>query len=56
MVFADEGDFYAQLGRLVQATKVPVILTATNPSYVCSHFLPLLRKSGVEFEMLKYSF
>ena len=40
----------------MQATKVPVILTASNSTFVCAHLLPLLRKSGVEFEMLKYGF
>ena len=37
-------------------TKVPVILTASNSTYICAHLLPLLRKTGVEFEMLKYAF
>ena len=55
-MFADEHEFYPQLSRLLQATKVPVILTGSNSSYICNHLLPLLRKSGVEFEMLKYNF
>jgi len=55
-VFSDEADFYSQLVKLIQVTKVPIILTASNSTYVCTHLLPLLRKNGVEFEMLKYSF
>ena len=56
LVFNDEGEFYGQLSKLITVTKVPVILTASNSSYVCSNLLPLLRKTGVEFEMLKYTF
>lgn len=56
IVFNDEPDFYTQLSKLIQVTKVPVILTASNSTYVCANLLPLLRKTGVEFEMLKYSF
>lgn len=56
LVFNDEADFYSQLGKLIQVTKVPVILTASNSTYICAHLLPLLRKTGVEFEMLKYAF
>ena len=56
LVFNDEADFYSQLGKLIQVTKVPVILTASNSTYICTHLLPLLRKTSVEFEMLKYAF
>ena len=35
---------------------MPIILTASNSTYICSNLLPLLRKSGVEFEMVKYAF
>ena len=55
-MFNDEGDFYRELGKLIQVTKVPVILTASNSTYVSAHLLPLLRKTGVEFELLKYAF
>ena len=44
-VFADEPDFYAQLTKLLQVTKVPIILTASNQSYLSTHLLPLLRKT-----------
>lgn len=56
MVFNDEGDFYRELSKLIQVTKVPIILTASNSTYICANLLPLLRKTGVEFEMLKYAF
>ena len=55
-VFADEPDFYHQLYKLLTITKVPVILTASSPSYIEAHFVPLLQKKedAVEFEIIEY--
>ena len=56
-VFADEPDFYYQLCKLLTITKVPVILTASNASYIQTHFVPLLQKNqdSIDFEILSYS-
>ena len=56
IVFFDEGDFYMQLSKLMAVTKVPIILTASNSTYVCENLLPLLQKQSIEFEMIKYAF
>lgn len=59
IVFNDEGEFYGQLSKLLLLTKIPVIMTATNASFISSNLLPLLKKSyqqsQLEFEMIKYS-
>lgn len=54
-MFNDEGEFYGQLTKLMQVTKVPVVLTASNSTFVSAHLLPLLRKTGVQFELIKYA-
>ena len=45
MVFKDESEFYFQLVKLLQMTKVPVILSASNPSFVTQHLYPMLSRA-----------
>ena len=40
IVFSDEGEFFGQLTKLMQVTKIPVMLTASNSTFVSTHLLP----------------
>ena len=55
VIFEDESDFYSQLSRLISITKVPIILTASNYSFITKNLLPVLHRSQLNYETLQYN-
>ena len=49
VVFADEQDFYSQLVKLIQVTRVPVIVSAASHTYVAQHLFPVLHRNHISF-------
>eukprot|EP00347_Sterkiella_histriomuscorum_P016919 403351346 len=56
IVFQDESEFYPQLIKLMQITKVPIILTASNMEKVNESFLQHLEHNLIPFNLVKYKY
>jgi hypothetical protein len=54
IVFKDEADFYPQLLKLLQMTKVPIVLSATSQLYLAHHLVPILDRAGIPYESVQF--
>jgi hypothetical protein len=54
IVFKDEADFYPQLLKLLQMTKVPIVLSATSQVYLAHHLVPILERAGIPYESVQF--
>jgi len=54
-VFYDEEEFYYQLMKVLEVTKVPVILTLNNKSDMKKEIISLLKERHIDFEEVFYS-
>ena len=54
IVFKDEADFYPQLLKLLQMTKVPIVLSATSQVYLAHHLVPILEREGIPYESVQF--
>lgn len=54
-MFHDEAEFHSQLVKLIEVTKVPVILTLSDPE-VRRKIAGCLEELGVTFEVAKYRY
>ena len=56
IVFYDESDFYSQLNKLLNLTKVPVILTAKDIQLIKDNLINGLKDNDITFDIVKYKY
>ncbi|CDW79280.1 UNKNOWN [Stylonychia lemnae] len=56
VAFYDESEFFTQLHKIMQITKVPIIMTASNMDLVKNLFLSNLKDQDITYDLVKYKY